>query len=194
MEDEHNELKMGNQLRFTCSFNRSKPKPHIIWFVDGKEVSWFPCLLKRSCGVYFETRCIRLKCFVAEKKRLPTEWKRVSWWMVTAAGTNGGLFSLKWSYYQLLSNLIENGSTSAVGWLSSTRPSTSVRLRSMSLKIQPLFTIGTFIQKTKLPILYPFRASSIKSLHPWLRRSTVQILYRYQHRTEVFNSLFFSSI
>ena len=47
MEDEQNELKIGNQLRFTCSFNRSKPKPQIIWFVDGKEVSPFKNILDR---------------------------------------------------------------------------------------------------------------------------------------------------
>jgi len=57
MEDEQNELKIGNQLRFTCSFNRSKPKPQIIWFVDGKEVSPFKNILSYCrldhprCGV-----------------------------------------------------------------------------------------------------------------------------------------------
>lgn len=34
-----NDLKPGNQLRFTCSFRKSRPKPIISWFVDGQEVS-----------------------------------------------------------------------------------------------------------------------------------------------------------
>lgn len=33
-----NDLKPGNQLRFTCSFRKSRPKPILSWFVDSQEV------------------------------------------------------------------------------------------------------------------------------------------------------------
>lgn len=33
-----NDFKPGNQLRFTCSFRKSQPKPIVSWFVDGQEV------------------------------------------------------------------------------------------------------------------------------------------------------------
>ncbi|XP_046635629.1 uncharacterized protein LOC124314463 [Daphnia pulicaria] len=32
-----NDLKPGNQLRFTCSFRKSRPKPILSWFVDSQE-------------------------------------------------------------------------------------------------------------------------------------------------------------
>jgi len=47
-----NNLKNGNQLRYTCSFRKSKPKPVLSWFLDNQEVRKRQVL--KTCQVIHE--------------------------------------------------------------------------------------------------------------------------------------------